>query len=199
MSSFPSKKILLVALFTFILQVSGSPVAAPKSHYAEHALRRRANLEVRDTTQTAHNTIDWIALDSQGAIATPPAPIATAAGNFTQPISELQLPGASLGPPGTVPIPQISPDYLANAASKGLPEIRSSGSKVKSKRQDANDHWYSTSDQSVSNTGGSAIYSMYEPFVNNNADFSLLQTAISHESSQGDQTIEAGWYVNSPV
>lgn len=197
MSSLSSKKVLLAALFSFILQVSGSPIAAPQSQYAEHALRRRANLEVRQTTQTDHHTIDWVPLDSQGKIATPPAPRTVAAGNYSKPISELQIPGVSLGPPGTVPIPQVSTDYLNNAAPKGLPQVQFAKSKVKSKRQYVGNHWYSTSDQSVSNTGGSAVYSMYKAFVNNNADFSLLQTAVTHGSSKGSQTIEAGW-INYP-
>ncbi|CZR65436.1 uncharacterized protein PAC_15336 [Phialocephala subalpina] len=198
MSPLPSKKFLLASLFTFVLQVTASPVAVPKSQYAEHALRRRANLNVRQTTITNTTTIDWVPLDSQAStIATPPALKTVYAGNLSKPISELQQPGAQLGPPGTVPIPQVSTEYLANVASKGLPEIRSSGSKSKSKRQYAGNHWYATSDQGVANIGGSAIYSLFKAFVNNNGDFSLLQTAVTKSDTNGGQTLEAGW-INYP-
>ncbi|KUJ19689.1 DUF239-domain-containing protein, partial [Mollisia scopiformis] len=146
-------------------------------------------------TTTNTTTIDWVPIESQGNIATPPAPKSVYAGNASKLVSELQLPGAQLGPPGTVPIPQVSTSYLDNTASKGLPELRSS--KSKSKRQYSGNHWYSTSDQNVANIGGSAIFSLFKAFVNNNGDFSLLQTAVTKSGTNGGQTLEAGW-INYP-
>jgi hypothetical protein len=34
---------------------------------------------------------------------------------------------------------------------------------------------------------------MFKAFVNNGADFSLLQAAVAYQSSAGLQTVEAGW------
>jgi hypothetical protein len=34
---------------------------------------------------------------------------------------------------------------------------------------------------------------MFDAFVNNAADFSLLQSAVTFQSSAGLQTVEAGW------
>jgi hypothetical protein len=38
---------------------------------------------------------------------------------------------------------------------------------------------------------------MFNAFVNNSADFSLLQSAVTFQSSAGIQTVEAGW-INYP-
>jgi hypothetical protein len=38
---------------------------------------------------------------------------------------------------------------------------------------------------------------MFDAFVNNAADFSLLQSAVTFQSSAGLQTVEAGW-INYP-
>jgi hypothetical protein len=195
MSSISLKKFLLGSLLsTFVAQVTAFPVTVARSQYDEHALRKRASLNIKQTTVTNSTTIDWIPIDSQGSIASPPPAKAVSASNASKPISELQHPDAQLGPPGTVPIPRVRPEYLADVASKGLPELRSSTSK--SKRQYAGNHWYVSSNQNVANIGGSAIYSLYKAFVNNNGDFSLLQTAVTN-SANGGQTLEAGW-INYP-
>lgn len=189
------KQTLIASLFSaLLLQVSATPISAPapKSQYAEHAMRKRANLDVRQTMTTDSTTIDWVPLDSQAATIASPPPSRAAAGNGTKAISELQLPGAQTGPPGTVPIPQISQDYLDNVAQKGPPHIQS-----KTKRQYGGNHWYVTSDQQVANIGGSAIFSVFDPYVNNGGDFSLLQTAVTKSGTNGGQTLEAGW-INYP-
>jgi hypothetical protein len=177
------------------VQVTASPLAAT-SQYVHNALRRRSGLNVKATTTTDTTTIDWIPIDSQGHVASPPPGkiVSLSASNASKPVSELQQPGAQLGPPGTVPVPQVSPDYLQTVASKELPELRSS----KSKRQYAGNHWYVSSNQNVDNLGGSATYSIFNAFVNNNGDFSLLQTAVVKSStSNGMQTVESGW-INYP-
>ncbi|KAF8858557.1 hypothetical protein BDZ45DRAFT_743196 [Acephala macrosclerotiorum] len=104
-----------------------------------------------------------VPLGSQARIiATLLAPKVVYAGNLSKPISELQQPGAQVGPPGTVPIPQ-----------------------------------YAISDQSVADIGGSAIYGLFKAFVNNDGDFSLLQTAVTKSGTNSGQTLEAGW-INYP-
>jgi hypothetical protein len=198
MSPLSMPKVVVVSLLyslSLVAQVTASPFAV-RSQYAHNALRKRAALNVRKTTITDSTTIDWIPIESQGHIATPPPAIivASSASNASKPISELQQDGAQLGPPGTVPIPRVSSDYLETAATKGPPEIQSS----KSKRQYAGNHWYVSANQNVANHGGSATYSLFNAFVNNNGDFSLLQTAVTKSStSKGRQTLEAGW-INYP-
>lgn len=155
-------------------------------------------LDILKTTTTEHHTIDWIPLHSQGHIAqAPPARAAYVPDptkNVTLAASELQHSNAELGPPGTVPIPRAN--LTPKDSKDGLPTRKSS--KENSKRQYAGDHWYCSSDLSVNNYGGSGIFSAYKAFVQNNADFSLLQTAVVVGStSQGEQTVEAGW-INYP-
>jgi hypothetical protein len=197
MSPIPSKKLFLASLLsTFVLQVSASPASAPLSQYTKDALNQRAALPVSQTTTTDHHTIDWIPIDAQGPIAKPPAPLTVFATTSNTSIAEPELlnPGAQLGPPGTVPIPRVDPAYLNSLPTKSLPDKNKSS---KSKRQYSGDHWYVSSDQVVSNYGGSAFYSIFKAFVNNKNDFSLLQTAVTHSSTKGEQTLEAGW-INYP-
>ncbi|KAH8894254.1 hypothetical protein GQ53DRAFT_744995 [Thozetella sp. PMI_491] len=204
MPSFSLKTLLWgTAVSSLAAQVAASPVVGPRSLYAEHALNKRANLVVRQTTTTDDNTIDWIPIESQGEIAAAPptrslknAKLA-AESNATKPVSELMKPDAQLGPPGTVPIPRVSLDYLNNVAEKQLPDIGTADSKAKSKRQNANKHWYVSSNQNVGNIGGLATYSLYKAYVANNGDFSLLQTAVTKQGTNGGQTLEAGW-INYP-
>jgi hypothetical protein len=190
MSLLPLKKALVASfLSALLLQVSATPIAAPKSQYAEHAMRKRANLDIRATTTTDSSTIDWIPLESQAKSIASPPPARAPSTNSTLPLSELQLPGAKLGPPGTVPIAQLSSQYLDNVAQKGLPEKPSANSK----RQYSGVHWYSSSDQTVDNIGGSATFSIFDAYVESPGDFSLLQTAVTKSGTNGGQTLEAGW------
>jgi len=190
-----AKFLVVSVLSLLVVQVIASPTAT-RSQYAYNALKRRAALNIKQTTTTDTTTIDWIPINSQGDIASPPPGNVDhrSISNASKPLSELQQPGARLGPPGTVPIPQVSPDYLHSVVSKQLPELRSS----KSRRQYAGNHWYVSSNQDVANFGGSAKYSIFKAFVSNNGDFSLLQTAVIKSStSNGSQTLEAGW-INYP-
>jgi hypothetical protein len=95
-------------------------------------------------------------------------------------------------------------DYLAAASNtKALPGAPSR------KRQTGNagSHWYSTSNQTVNNIGGSGIFSLFAPYVQSPNDSSLLQTAVTRQnvlitggrgpSLELPQTVEAGW-INFP-
>lgn len=199
MSSISSRKLFLASILSaFVLQLSATPVASPLSQNVKDALSERATLPVQQTTTTDHHTIDWVHPESQGQgrpIAKPPVPLAVLVSNLTTAVPELQKPGAQLGPPGTVPIPRVDPLYLNNVATKALPDKKPPGHK--SKRQNSNVHWYVSSTQTVANIGGSAAFSLFKAFVANIYDFSLLQTAVTHSSSNGIQTLEAGW-INYP-
>ncbi|KAH8647886.1 hypothetical protein BX600DRAFT_475973 [Xylariales sp. PMI_506] len=189
-------KILLGSLMSSLAaQVTASPT---RNIYAEHAMRKRANLDVVATTTTDTTTIDWIPIGSQGEIASPPPPRTVTASNSSKPIPELAVAGAKKGPAGTVPIPRVSDDYLNTVVPKVLPDFSTSGAvRPKNKRQYAGTHWYVTSDQVVNNLGGSATYSLFDAYVQNPGDFSLLQTAVTKSNTNGGQTLEAGW-INYP-
>lgn len=197
MSPVPSTKLFLASILsTFVLQTFATPVASPLNQYAKDSLSARALLPVSQTTTTDHHTIDWVPIDSQGPIAKPPAPLTVYGGNVSTAEPELQKPDAKHGPAGTVPIPRVDPAYLNNVPTKRLPDGKRSPNS-KSKRQYSGTHWYVSSTQYVANIGGSAAFSIFKAFVNNKADFSLLQTAVTHSSSNGIQTLEAGW-INYP-
>ncbi|KAF4627827.1 hypothetical protein G7Y89_g10333 [Cudoniella acicularis] len=194
------KKLLLVSLLsTLSIGTTSKPITSPKAQYAEYTIRERATLDIKKTTVTDSQIIDWISIESQGNIAEPPPPLAPLTPDPTKetsrPLSELELPGVEIGPPGTVPVPRINLTYLAKAASKQLP--RSTPSTGQSKRQYSGDHWYVSSDQPVNNIGGSAVFSLFNAYVENPGDFSLLQTAVTRSTTNGLQTLEAGW-INYP-
>lgn len=167
------------------------------------ALTPRAG-SVLKTTVTDSQTIDWISIGSQGEIAQAP-PLRTPR-DGPRPLSELEQPGAELGPPGTVPVVRVDLDYLTSNSVKSLPGLPESAS---SKRQTSNagQHWYVSSSQTVPNIGGSTVFSLFAPYVSTPNDSSLLQTAITRSnvlltggrgpSLNVTQTVEAGW-INFP-
>jgi hypothetical protein len=195
------KKLSLLAfLSTLATEGTSKPIYSPKSQ----VLGPRAGLNVLKTTVTDAHTIDWIAIESQGDIASPP-PLPPRRTNGSTPTAELTKAGAELGPEGTVPIPRVNADYQA-ASSKIIKQLPpKSLSPQKSKRQYSGVHWYVTSDQAVSSIGGSATYSIFDAYVQSSGDFSLLQTAVTkgnvpipnNPSQSGGQTLEAGW-INYP-
>lgn len=188
----------LSVLFVFSILFAGS-ISVPTGHsnnLHEQALRKRANLNVVKTTTTDSQTIDWIPIESQGKIAQAPPKLEPRTGS--RPLAELEIPGAELGPPGTVPIPRVSLDHLTNSSTKEPPP------NTNAKRQTtiSGTHWYVTSNQSVTNLGGSGTFSLFEAYTQSSADFSLLQTAVTKENVTinfrgfpipGTQTVEAGW------
>jgi hypothetical protein len=188
MSPTSFRQLFLASLFSSLFVGTISKPTAYPNQYAEHALRKRTALNVVQTTYTDAHTLDWIPIESQGTIASPPPPRPQYTNNTLTP--ELEAPGAVKGPAGTVPVPRMSAEYLARAAPKQTPS--SSPSKEKSKRQYSGDHWYVSSNQGVNNIGGYAVFSLFDAFVDAN-DFSLLQTCVGTSS----QTLEAGW-INYP-
>ncbi|CAG8983080.1 hypothetical protein HYALB_00006108 [Hymenoscyphus albidus] len=190
------KEFCILMFFSTFFAVGVSKPISYSNSIQEQALRKRANLYVVETTFTDTQTIYWIPLESQGNIAqAPPDPAPRTA---SRPLAELEQPGADLGPPGTVPIPQVNLDHLSNTIIKSSPEFKNS------KRQDSvsGSHWYVSSNQSVSNLGGSGIFSLFEAYTESSADFSLIQTAVTREDVSiswrgfpipSTQTVEAGW------
>jgi hypothetical protein len=157
MSSLTLKNLLLLpVLATFFTGALSTPAPYP-NQYVEHALKKRQGLNVVQTTNTHAQIIDWIPIESQGKVAkAPPLPPSLPVDptkKAARPISELEMPGVKKGPPGTVPVPRVNATYLAHTQHKKPPPKKTHPSK----RQDAGVHWYVSSDQAVSNTGGNWV------------------------------------------
>jgi len=193
-------RLLLIAL-SFGGLINAAPVDSPYANRHSKAVKR--------TTASDGTKIDWIPLESQttnGEIAAaPPLSIAhkllASSDDPLKPKALLQLPGAEQGPAGTVPVFVANNATLAMQHSKNPPPGFAS-----SRKRAAGDHWYASSEQHVSNHGGSAAYSIYKTFTQSDNDFSLLQTAVTRDNvpKPGDnsqrvgQTVEAGW-INYPA
>lgn len=181
---------------------------------AEYFKRKTSDLQIVKTTYHPNGRIiDWIPINSQGPIAqAPPPPTETLQDpkrKTQRPLAELEFEGAERGPVGTVPIPRQNIDHLD--ANQTLKQRLSKAPPPNVARpveaeDDAGVHWYASSGQLVSNHGGVGTFSVFKPYVQSNADFSLLQTAVIRQnvpkpgspSTLVSQTVEAGW-INYPA
>ena len=185
-----------------------------KQEYLKHFQAQTSALNIVKTTQHSDGQlIDWIPIESQGEIAeAPPIPervnLDSPERHGLRPKAELEFDGAEVGPEGTVPVPRQNIELLDfnktlhERLSKQAPPIDGSNGISTS----AANHWYASSAQSVSNNGGSGIFSMFKPYMGSSSDFSLIQSAVIrsnvpmpyNQSVTGPQTVEAGW-INWPV
>ncbi|KAJ3564076.1 hypothetical protein NPX13_g7970 [Xylaria arbuscula] len=190
--------IFKTAAFAVALQTtSATPIRA-----------RNDGLDVVATTTTTNGqVIDWVVPESQlkGNVATPPAaPPATKRSAPSELIRALLDRNADAqGPNGTVPIPRTG---TIAKGTKRLPTKKDDENTFKiaaAADGNAGQHWYASSGQSVTNKGGKGTFSLFKAFTSNNADFSLLQTAVirtnaAHAGTAAvTQTVEAGW-INYP-
>lgn len=197
-----------------------------KAETTRYFMRKTAELNaVKTTTHPNGQVIDWVPIESQGKIASPPPLPATPlnvlpSGQAKQsdkqtlrPLSLLELEGAEKGPGGTVPIPRqnlnlLSPDQsLQQRLSKPPRPVAPKESESQATApQTAWPHWYANSGQIVPNLGSSGTISLFDAAVQNPQDFSLLQTAViknnvptpGNPSQRCIQTVEAGW-INYPA
>lgn len=135
--------------------------------------------------------IDWVKREVQGDIAHPPE---SAAGQGFKKLDIGGFNATTRGPDGTVPIPR---NRGLNPKTKVAPPHNVNRAQA---RQYANQHWYSSTSQSTNSHGSYADISMFQAYVANNNDFSLLQTAVAYFNvpNVGSQTVEAGW-INYPA
>lgn len=149
---------------------------------------------VKTVTLPNGQVIDWVRKESQGEIASPPP--STSAGKAPKLVAQHAFNDNTRGPEGTVPILRNSGINLP----KKLPPNSSKKSSRVYPRQYQGQHWYVSTSEIVDNNGGSASLSMFKAYVQSSGDFSLLQTAVIHESNGGSvpiQTLESGW-INYP-
>ncbi|MCJ1327618.1 hypothetical protein MMC10_004289 [Thelotrema lepadinum] len=184
-----------------------APEATPNDKPYEKEIRdyfdeRRKNMKIMATTTTPMGqTVDWIPVESQGTIASPPPKPAPKSGdNVTFATPELAMDGAQKGPEGTVPVLRKNLDGLKfdEPLEKFLNKLhgtRRTGKQDSTLSAQAGGvHRYGSSQQAVTCYGGSGTLSYWNPAVQTNGDFSLLQTGMIN-TQQVEQTAEAGWQV----
>lgn len=152
---------------------------------------------VKTTTLPNGQIIDWISRESQGHIASPP-PFSPHGDDF-EALSVETFDAESQGPEGTVPILRSNG---FNATMKQPPSVQKKSSRLDRRDSYAGRHWYASSYQHADGHGTSGTISMFKAWVENNADFSLLQTAVERNNVPGVsgsrlQTVEVGW-INYP-
>jgi hypothetical protein len=189
--------------------------ASYEKEFRDYFENKRKSLKILATTKTPMGqTVDWIPRESQGTIASPPPSIKVEAGeNVILATPELEMEGAERGPEGTVPVLRKNLDAIKpkEPLAKYLNKVRGArpGMQKNGLSAQAGGHRYGkwvvhiynftdiegSSQQSVNNYGGSGNLSYWNPYVQTNQDFSLLQIGIINTQQGYDQTAEAGWQV----
>jgi hypothetical protein len=187
-----------------------------RAETAHYFMARAAALHPTKSTVHANGqVVDWIPIESQGRVASPPPlPRSPFHENLAakdnsrptlRPLSLLEQPGSEKGPGGTVPVLRQNLSLLSDQQTLqqrlSKPPPPSQGKYSPSAAPSAQPHWYANSGQIVRNLGGQGSFSCFNPFVQNAGDFSLLQTAVikSNVPTPGNpsvpciQTVEVGW------
>jgi hypothetical protein len=185
-------------------------VAGYRAGVTEYFEARRRRMEIVATTTThSGQVIDWIPVESQvpgGRIASPPphAPVRLHDGDRKIEMArfELESPGVERGPEGTVPVPRKDfskiqvrcslRDYLSKDHRRG---VRSRLARKADPSPNTAGHHYAFTSQGLTCFGGEGNLSIWDPFVENDDDFSLLQIGLANFDFDNTQTVEAGWQV----
>jgi hypothetical protein len=182
-----------------------------KQEFREYFDARRRRLEIKATTRTpAGQILDWVPIESQvrsGKLASPPRkpePFVFDTRKLKDRVLrfELEDPKVERGPKGTVPIVRKDlarlrytkplKDYLSKHGHRSYHMMIGKADEVEMPGSGGG-HEYAYSSQSVSCYGGEGYLSAYDPYVQWEEEFSLLQIALARGSGDGKQTVEAGW------
>lgn len=176
-----------------------------------HFEARLGRLEVVATTVTEHGQmVDWVRPDSQahGAAlaAAPPNPkskgLDYAARRYPEEavLTALQMPNAERGPMGTVPVIRKNLDGLSFRYDLKRFLSKTHGHRVTTLHGLAypapeadGSHRYGSSAQDVTAFGAEGVFSCFDPYLETEGDFSLIQVALSNSDLGYRQTVEAGW------
>ncbi|QPF72252.1 neprosin family prolyl endopeptidase [Roseateles sp. DAIF2] len=172
---------------------------------------RQARMHIVSTTRTPHGqVIDWIPRKSQLRRAErlaepPPHWHGTHSASDKRPDRrvrfELEDPEIERGPEGTVPVLRKNLEAIRfNQPLRKLlgkyPHadvlVPSCGRLVPAPSVDG-PHRYAFTDQRAICFGGDGVLSAFDPYCENDDDFSLMQIAISNSDTGRLQTVEAGW------
>jgi Neprosin len=148
---------------------------------------------VKTTVTPSGQIFDWIKIESQileGEIAKPPPLPIVRNPRWKDRLTrfELEDPRITRGPKGTVPI--LRNDKIGFKKSFPLPQVPTAGNPK---------HLWCALSKSVNCYGGFAYLSSYRPYVQWEDEFSLLQIAVTNDSNEGRQSVEAGLIVYKPV
>lgn len=177
--------------------------------------KQRCNLKIVKTTKSpSGQIIDWIPIESQGIIASPPPggpnlpelpdDAKDAIYNDTPILGDLECEGAELGPEGTVPVPRLDLSRvsgnrsLAELLTKSLPRPDASRTTTKALAEvltpdpDADNHFYAQAYQFGKCYGGQGQYSCFDPSIEETNDMSLIQTGLLNEQLGFMQSVEVG-------
>ncbi len=172
---------------------------------------RTSRLEVAASTVTEHGqTIDWVPAESQtgdGRIASPPSD--SVSKKLREPAPEyseeavrspLELAEAKRGPTGTVPVVRKNLDGLAYRYDLKRFLSKTHGHRVANlygltypAPEPDGSHRYGSSAQDVIAFGAEGVFSCFDPYLETEGDFSLIQVALSNSDLGFRQTVEAGW------
>lgn len=186
---------------SFLLQTlvvalaSASPIASQDSPYKV----------VKTTTNSNGQVIDWIVPESQGSIASPPPAHLVGRDVTGLKLADVINHDDEAGPAGTVPVLRTHAPLANKVANPLLVRTTPSASASSSEGQQQKEkrgseaHYYANSAQLVNTHGGGADFSMFNPYVASDDQFSLIQTAVARSGVQHKtygsilQTVEAGW------
>ena len=192
-----------------------------KREIIEYFEKQRCNLKIVGTTKSpSGQVIDWIPIESQGPIASPPKGLDSPAlpdgvkdieFNDTPILGDLEQKGAELGPEGTVPVPRLdfsslSGDRsLAELLTKSVPRPHASHIRAEALTEtltpepDGATHFYAQAYQSGTCYGGQSQYSCFDPPMERTKDMSLIQTGLLNEQVGFMQSLEVGLEVLSDL
>jgi len=163
------------------------------------------------TTVTEHGqTVDWIRPESQvrGAeLASPPPEPRTKDPQASTELypeesvrTALQEASAEHGPKGTVPIIRKNLDGLTYrydlkrflSKTHGHRVVDLHGLAYPAPEPDGS-HRYGSSSQNVTAFGAEGVFSCFDPYLETEGDFSLIQVALTNSDLGFRQSVEAGW------
>lgn len=184
-------------MFKILLQSLALGLLAPQASASPITVGNLPYKVVKTTTNSYGDTIDWVMRESQGVIATPPPAELLGERVLAENVTSLTFAHLiaqpqNQGPAGAVPVMRSSGRFPNKVANPLL--IKGAGAQ----RRAVGDHYYANSAQDVANHGGGADFSMFNPYVEDDHDFSLIQVAVARNVQDPDygsviQTVEAGW------
>ncbi|ATY59115.1 hypothetical protein A9K55_002214 [Cordyceps militaris] len=152
--------------------------------------------------------LDWVRRESQDANFS--LPLDWSSQRKTNALAEKftsLIPQHLRGPEGTVPIPRPGLSLLPPKQLRpiGGPHAPTLAMKLSSASQDyTGEHWYASTSKQTKVTGGGGGISMFEPYLQSQQEFSLVQTAIVRYEAKTvefgtiPQSLEAGWMYYPP-
>lgn len=185
-----------------------SPYGA-RAEVVEYLEARWARRRVVATTRTpSGQVVDWVPRESLAdEIAEPPEEVERPGeldGEWRDervPF-ELELPGAEVGPEGTVPLLRVDLERIGRKLTleellnkyprEGHYGVLGRIRDIESPEAGGTVHRYAATVQDVTTFGGEGNFSCFSPYTETAKDFSLGQIALSNDDTGARQTVEAG-------